>query len=134
MNENIESNAFFDFLRQSYQFTCALFHKYRIPPKKLKCNWCLLTSKMHSYLLSTTHVERCKAAFNIAMLDGDYNSICTRIQFDLLIKIVRDARDELIIQVEAEMEDINLDLEISEQTTVIYIWSLYTCHTANVGI
>ena len=81
--------------------------------QKLKCNWCLLTSKIHSYFLSSTNVERCKEAFNILMLDGDHNSICIRIHFDLLTKIIRDARDELRIQVEAEMEDINLELEIS---------------------
>ena len=70
MKENVESHAFVNFLRQSYQFKNALFHKYQIPPKKLKCNWCLLTSKMHSYFLSSTYVERCKAAFNIPMLDS----------------------------------------------------------------
>ena len=70
MKENVESHTFVNFLRQSYQFKNALFHKYQIPPKKLKCNWCLLTSKMHSYFLSSTYVERCKAAFNIPMLDS----------------------------------------------------------------
>ena len=59
MKENVESHAFVNFLRQSYQFIYALFHKCHIPPKKLKCNWRLLTSKMHSYFLSSTYVERC---------------------------------------------------------------------------
>ena len=118
MKENVKSHAFLNLLRQTHQFIYALFHKYRIPPKNLKCNWCLLTSKIHSYFLSSTYVEGCKAAFNIPMLDGDHNSICTRIHFDLLTKIVRDARGELRIQVEAEMEDINLELEISEQNTL----------------
>ena len=61
------------------------------------------------------------------MLDADHNYICTRNHFDLLTKIVRDARDELRIQVKAEMEDINLELEISEQNTLRYISEACIC-------
>ena len=78
------STTFVNFLMDSYQFLSGLFHKFRIPPKKLKCNWCLLTSKLHTYLQSTAYLLKCKAAFNTATLTSDFNSICTRIHFDLL--------------------------------------------------
>ena len=121
IKELASSTTFVNFLRDSYQLLSGLFHKFRIPPKKLKCNWCLLTSKLYTYLQSTAYLSKCKAAFNTATLTSDFNSICMRIHFDLLQKIVHNARDELRMEVESECEDTSLKMELSELNTLRYV-------------
>ena len=121
IKELVNMNCFVNFVKDCYQFLSGLFHKFRIPLKKLKCNWCLLTSKLHTYLQCSDYLCKCKVAFNTAALTPDMNAICTKINFDLLNKIVRTARDELQMQNESECDNVNLEMELSEQNTLRYI-------------
>ena len=121
IKELATSTYFVKFLRDSYQFLSGLFHKFRIPPKKLKCNWCLLISKLYNYLQSMTYLAKCKQALNTGALNSDLNSIFMRIHFDLFQRIVHNARDDLRMDIESECQDMNLEMELSEQNTLRYI-------------
>ena len=69
-----------------------MFDVYRIPPKKSKCNACVLCTKLHEYLTSNTVNQRCLLAFNSSGLTPNMKSICSKIYMDLLGKIVEASR------------------------------------------
>ena len=85
-----ESDAFKQFVIEGYKYLANLFDMYRIPPKKSKCNWCVLCSKMHDYLTLSNFDNKCMAAFNSTQLLSNQKAICTKIYMDLLGKIAED--------------------------------------------
>ena len=109
------------FITDGYKYINKLFDVYRIPPKKTKCNACILCMKIHEYLTSNTFNQRCLLAFNSTDLTPNKKAICTKIYMDLLGKVVAAEASRLR---ESSCEDPNIDeqsVSLTELNTLRYI-------------
>ena len=91
INSHRESDRFIEFIQNAYQYMRNLFDTFQIPPKKSKCNWCVLCAKIQDHLTSVHHNENCRKAFNAQELLPNIKAVCSKIYMDILGKFSHDA-------------------------------------------
>ena len=116
-----ESEHFIKFIQDAYQHVRNLFDTFHIPPKKSKCNWCILCAKIQDHLTCTHYNAQCMKAFNTAELLPNIKAVCSKIYMDILAKIAHDEVSSLKCEDRSSQDENNCDLSLPEQNTLCYV-------------
>ena len=114
LRDNAKNSSFIEFLSKANSNVTNIFITYRTSTKKTKCNWCRMCSHLHTFFGSEDYKKQMKQAFNSDTLRKEYNTICTRIYFNLLERCASKEANDIRKQrmenyIEQSMTNYNMD-------------------------
>ena len=115
------TNNFQNFMHDAYSWVLDLFETFKIPPKKFKCNWCIMCSRLHSYFEGNMYERKCKLAFNCEHLSSAQRCISCQMYFALLAKIIKLEKDKLYEVRQIDSTSTIQDMSDLERSILRYI-------------
>ena len=99
-----------------------MFALYRVPTKKTKCNWCVLSNKLHEFLKSTKYLQLIRLGFNITSLKSIHNRIATQLAFSILTKLSVKAKETLMDDIQSQVTEVSsVNLNVDQINVLRYI-------------
>ena len=131
LTESLHKESFKCFVVDAYGMIVDLFETYKIAPKRTKCSYCVMTSKLNEYLTTSHYISKCKYAFSINHLSPLHNRICTKIHFELLHKVAEIEKEKMDNLTHFELADIDENLPDHERAVLRYVSGATVKHVHN---